>query len=147
MPLKLYSLIIMMTWVWSSCQSKKTDSVNSGTEIAAYETPAFLEFYEKFGQDSIYQMNHITFPLEGMKSIKNEETVIDPDFRWSQEEWVLHKSFDDMDGTFIKEFFDINGIVIEIISDPSGKFTMERRFGKLSQGWHLIYYREMGIYE
>jgi hypothetical protein len=147
MPLKLYSLVLILVLGWSACQSKKTDNESPDVITAAYETPSFLEFYDRFGKDSVFQMNHITFPLEGMKSVKNEETIIDPDFRWSQDEWILHKSFDDMDGTFIKEFYDINGIVIEIISDPSGKFSMERRFGKLSQGWHLIYYREMGIYE
>ena len=147
MPWKLFSLALILITGWSACQSKKEGNVSADKKTAAYETPSFLEFYERFGKDSVFQMNHITFPLEGMKSVKNEETIIDPDFRWSQDEWVLHKSFDDMDGTFIKEFYDINGIVIEIISDPSGKFSMERRFGKLSHGWHLIYYREMGIYD
>jgi len=51
-----------------------------------------------------------------------------------------------MNGTYIREFIDIPGIVSERISDESGQYSMERRFGKLSSGWHLIYYREMGRY-
>lgn len=147
MQQKLFSLIALIVLVMTSCKSK-TDTIQTlSSDVAAFETPSFLEFYKRFGEDSLFQMNHITFPLEGIKSAKDEDTVLDPNFRWTQEEWVLHQSFDDMDGTFVKEFLDLNGIVVEIISDPTGKFSMERRFGKLSQGWHLIYYREMGMFE
>lgn len=106
----------------------------------------FLDFYEKFGKDSLFQLEHTVFPLEGIKAPSDESDTPNPEFRWSQKSWIFQKEFDDINGTFQREFYDLNGIIVEKISDKSGTFTMERRFGKLSSGWHLIYYREMGMY-
>lgn len=58
----------------------------------------------------------------------------------------ISKEFDDMNGAFTREFYNLNGVIVEKIADKSENFTMERRFGNLSSGWHLIYYREMGLY-
>ncbi len=129
-----------------SCKPKENTMPTETSEIAAFESSDFIEFYDRFGKDSIFQLNHIAFPLDGIQSAKDDQTVLDPNFKWTKDQWVIHKTFDDINGTFVREFYDLSGIVVEVISDPSGKFSMERRFGKLSEGWHLIYYREMGIY-
>ena len=138
-------LVTSSVFLWT-CKPSKSEKNQEENEIAAYETPDFLSFYEKFGVDSVFQMNHIVFPLEGIKAVTDTSEIVSPDFRWQRENWIIHKPFDDVDGTFSREFLDIKGIVIEFISDDSGQFTMERRFGKLSSGWHMIYYREMGRY-
>ncbi len=141
---KLVVFAILLFGLWA-CKNQSASAPESGA-VPTYETEEFKNFYEKFGKDSAFQMAHIVFPLEGMQGPKDTLEVPDPNFRWKQEDWVIHKPYDDMNGTFTREILDIKGIVIERISDQSGKYTMERRFGKLSSGWHMIYYRELGMY-
>ncbi|MBC7885894.1 MAG: hypothetical protein H7X99_10490 [Saprospiraceae bacterium] len=140
----LFFLVVVTNFY--SCK-QKTDSENSGPEVTPiFQTEEFQTFYDQFGRDSAFQMNHIIFPLEGTRRPVDSLDQIPPDFRWQKDGWLIHRTYDDMDGTFTREMMDLSGIVIERISDQSGKYTMERRFGKLSSGWNLIYYRELGIY-
>lgn len=123
-------------------QTPKTEQV----EIPLYETQEFQDFYQRFGKDSVFQMEHIVFPLEGLKS-PTDSTIVDPDtFRWNADDWVLHGPYDDATD-YSREFIAVGGIVFEKIADPTATFTMERRFAKLSSGWNLIYYRELGKYK
>jgi len=142
--LKIFFLILFLQFSLISCKDNKSSSnVVTPTE-GIYDSKEFQEFYEKFSTDSLFQIEHIVFPLEGMRSLQDSLDIPDPNFRWTQDKWKIHKSYDDMNGTFSREFIDFAGIVVEKISDTSGQYTMERRFGKLSSGWHLIYYKEMG---
>jgi hypothetical protein len=142
----LFIFLVTSSVLFWTCKPSKSEKNQEGGELAAYETQEFIDFYEKFGADSVFQMEHVVFPLEGIKAVTDSTEIVSPDFKWQRENWIIHKPFDDMNGTFSREFLDIKGIVIEFISDNSGQFTMERRFGKLSSGWHMIYYREMGRY-
>jgi len=146
MPLRLFNYLILVAIVFFSCKPKEDKISTEISSSAVFESSDFLEFYKKFGEDSTFQMSRIAFPLEGIQSAKDDETILDPNFKWAKENWKIHKTFDDVNGTYVREFYDLSGIVVEVISDTSGKFSMERRFGKLSSGWHLIYYREMGLY-
>jgi len=137
-------LTIMVLTLMSSCKEKPSSEVNN--EVPAYENPEFLAFYDQFSKDSVYQLAHTVWPLEGMPRMKDSLDTPDPNFMWKQEDWTLHKPYDDMDGTYSREFMDLGGVVVERISDMSDTYSMERRFGKLSSGWHLIFYREMGVY-
>jgi hypothetical protein len=127
-----------------SCSSKTGNGQPTGAPV--YDSEEFKAFYDRFGKDSIFQLAHTVFPLEGMRRPLDSLDIPEPLFRWQQENWVMHKAYNDMDGTFSREFIDLGGLVIERISDESGRYTMERRFGKLADGWHLIYYRELGMY-
>ena len=145
--LLLYFLCITALIGFYMCKQKAKEEITADTRIPMYETIEFKQFYDAFSTDSAYQMDHIVFPLEGSRRLKDSLDKVSPDFRWQKENWVLHKEYDDMNGTFSREMLDLSGsIVIERISDNSGKYSMERRFGKLSSGWHLIYYKEMGMY-
>lgn len=106
---------------------------------AEERTPAddFSAFYERFLRDSLYQMEHITFPLEGLPS---NAAGADADFRWQRENWRVHHPIDEQSG-FRSEFTRLGDIVIENIVHESGEYGMMRRFAKLDDGeWHLIYY-------
>lgn len=146
MPLKTNrttSLLIIFLIVIISCKDVKK---STKSENIASLSEEFLDFYDKFSKDSIYQLEHTVFPLEGMRAPKDDQDSLHFDFRWQQQDWIFQKEFDDMNGSFKRDFYNVNGVVVEKISDNSGSFTMERRFGKLSSGWHLIYYRELGMY-
>lgn len=137
---------LLLLWQYGCKKANPSDAPETNSVQMINEGKEFQEFYQKFSTDSVFQIEHTVFPLEGIRSPKDSLDKIDPNFRWSRDQWIIHRSFDDANGTFSREFVEIPGLVTEIISDQSGQFTMERRFGKLSSGWHLIYYREMGKY-
>jgi hypothetical protein len=128
----------------SSCKQKKQEEQIS-EETPMYYSEEFKAFYDQFSTDSTFQLEHIVFPLEGRRRQKDSLDIIPDDFRWQMEDWKIHRPFDDMNGTYSREWLDVSGIVVERISDYSNTYSMERRFGKLSAGWHLIYYQEMDM--
>ncbi|MBK6362385.1 MAG: hypothetical protein IPG18_03460 [Saprospiraceae bacterium] len=140
----LWFFLLAVTFIFVSCKDKKGNDEKEETPL--YETAEFKEFYNKFSTDSAFQMDHVVFPLDGMKAPENDTMAVK--HQWQREDWKIHTTFDDANGTFSVEMLDLAGkMVIEIISDESGLFSMERRFAKLSDGWNLIYYKEMGKYK
>ena len=146
MPFKINYIVWIVLFFQLFTYSCKDKTNSSEGESAPGIEKGFLSFYEKYSKDSLFQIEHTVFPIEGVKARHDENEMIDPDFRWTQENWVFQKEFDDMNGAFTREFYNLNGVIVEKIADKSENFTMERRFGNLSSGWHLIYYREMGLY-
>ena len=120
-------------------ENSKTSKSNSEGETQLPED--FKSFYNTFQSDSIFQLDHIAFPMERISddSIKVEG-------RWTRENWKLHHPFDDKNGAFSRSFEVRGDFVVEYIIDLTGEFTMMRRFAKLSDGWNLIYYKPMGRY-
>ena len=140
------SVFILFSGVFYVLRKKSSPDIVTTSSLPAYESEEFLEFYDRFGQDSLFQLAHIQFPLEGIAAAKDSMPPPPPDFKWQKEDWVIHKPYNDMDGSFTRQFMSVGTIVSEIIADKSGQFSMERRFGKIAGEWHLIYYREMGLY-
>lgn len=100
----------------------------------------FEVFYTKFHTDSLYQMEHIVFPLEGhVRLLENQIEIINP-VTWEADEWEMHKPFNDHGGTFTRKYLMTENVVIEKINDKSNFFKMERRFAKFGDSWSLIYY-------
>jgi hypothetical protein len=120
-----------------SCKSKAPE-----TSIEPSIPDAFYTFYDQFHQDSAFQMDHIIFPLSGEPAY---DSLRSEDFVWEKKDWVMHRPFDDNNGTFDRQWYDVNSVIIEKISDSSGRFTMERRWAKMGGDWALIYYKEMGM--
>lgn len=100
---------------------------------------SFPEFYEKFHNDSLFQLEHIQFPLEGLSSDPSLHT---PEFRWLKDEWQLHQGLDTIQGAFTAQLVEISKeFIVEKITDSYGLYGMERRFMQLENGkWLLIYY-------
>jgi hypothetical protein len=140
MRILFYLLFIIFFTV--TCKQKTTEESQPDTPTLSAD---FEAFYKKFHDDSSFQMQSILFPLEGRPSMKVGMDSIPSDFRWQIKDWVIHKPYDDMNGTFSRSFLQFNDIVTEEIVDESGHFTMVRRFSKMSDGWKLIYYKEMGL--
>ncbi len=126
------------------------DTTEVSEDAAAYESEAesetssdFMEFYIQFHEDSIYQMEHIVFPLEGVPR-RGEDGMLPENFKWEKKDWKLHKLFDDMDGKFVQYINEVNeNLVIDQIAEVKGNFAMERRFAKIGKDWKLIYYAAM----
>ena len=104
----------------------------------------FEDFYNKFHNDSVYQLAHVIFPLEGIPSTTDSLTLAQGGYRWQQSDWVIHRPFDAMGGEFIRELRRISDeMVIEEIQHNSGQYGMQRRFARFNDGWYLIYYAGM----
>ena len=104
--------------------------------------PDFITFYDQFHEDSIYQLEHIAFPLSGIPP--NIDSTFTGSYFWQEKEWQLHRPFDAMDGEFVQHFRSIGEeIIIEEIQHRSGQYGMQRRFARLSNGWNLIFYAAM----
>jgi hypothetical protein len=101
----------------------------------------FAVFYEKFHQDSAFQMAHIQFPMQGLPDNADSVTLASNTFRWDASNWKINKPIDFNKSGFSQQVQPLGeGLVIEKIVHESGKYAMLRRFAKLDDQWYLIYY-------
>lgn len=103
--------------------------------------PGFLAFYQRFHEDSLFQLEHVTFPLQGIPGDADSATIVDGRFRWQKEDWLMHHPIEDSGMEFsrsMKKFGE--EMVIENISVAGGQYGMQRRFSKSGDDWYLIYY-------
>ena len=144
------TLIGVLFWLKGETAPATTAPVASATSSfqpadSPQAMPAgFADFFEQFHRDSIYQMAHITFPLEGIPANADSATVAGDSFRWPAATWVLHRPFNDMDGQFSRQFIPMSDdFVIEQIKGVNDQYGMQRRFSRREDGWYLIYYAGM----
>jgi len=121
-----------------------TEQVIEPDDVAPNGLPkGFRKFYENFHRDSIFQLNHIRFPLEGIPEKETEEMDL-TGFYWKKENWTMHRPFNAMDGSFIRDFQSLGeDIVIEKIRHAEASYGMQRRFSRDGDQWYLIYYAAM----
>lgn len=100
----------------------------------------FEVFFDQFHSDSLFQMDHIVFPLEGAKKAQGTNIDLMVPVKWYKDDWIMHKLFNSYKGTFERKFYMIGPVVVEKINDQGGFFAMERRFTKMDGEWMLIYY-------
>lgn len=133
----LFPLLVLMTLL-ASCQEEKEPIQVIETE----NDQDFDAFYAKFHSDSLYQLDHIQFPLQGISSRPEEH---DPSFRWLKEDWRIHRRFDEGSSNFRSEFTSIgDDLIVERIIHKNNSYGMERRFSRLEgQEWSLIYYASL----
>lgn len=101
----------------------------------------FKVFYQRFHSDSLYQMEHIMFPLEGLPDKADAATIAADTFRWTPENWRFQRSVDYEVSDFTRRIIPLNEVMVrEYIVHKTGEFGMERRFAKIGGEWYLIYY-------
>ena len=139
-------LFVVFSMMVISCKNHKKinepDSKQMEGDTSMNSLPAdFLEFYDRFHKDSAFQMQHITFPLDGaIRAPESNGDSLIP-YRWRMNKWQLHHEYDNYNNIFTRKFIIYNqDLIIEQITGVNDLFKMERRFGKLSDGWNLIYY-------
>jgi hypothetical protein len=104
----------------------------------------FVTFYKKFHEDSLFQMEHIIFPLPGIPDNIGAKNIDLDTFKWHPQDWVMHHMFDTGDSVFVREVNVITPDMIEeIFHTKDDGFAMFRRFAKVSGDWKLIYYAGM----
>ncbi len=140
--MKISYSIALIFLIFTACNKNKSQDKNLDGIFFDQDVPAdFLEFYLRFHQDSVYQIEHIDFPLAGIPNLAYDmpQDSINK-FSWQAEDWKLHKAFnysDDYAREYIKYSDELIG---EIIYEKENGYGIERRFSKTSNGWRLIYY-------
>lgn len=106
------------------------------------ELPAdFVQFYEKFHEDSLFQMEHIQWPLRGIPSTADSITWTDDDYYFMPDLWTIHTNSGFNDTTYVRTYKVLNDMMImEFIQMRNAPFGMERRFVKMDSSWTMIYY-------
>ncbi len=102
----------------------------------------FMAFYERFLSDSLFQIEHVQFPLEGIPDNADSTDVANGSFRWQRETWKMHRKFDPAATGFqikLEEGLNKN-LVTERIMHESGHYGMLRRYALMDGEWRLIYY-------
>lgn len=105
--------------------------------------PDFLIFYSQFHNDSTFQMEHINFPLEGIPNYVDSLTLAENNFKWTKEDWEIHKLTDRRKDNFHEDLVVLDpGFIKEFVSVGEGdkQLWMERRWYKSGDDWRLIYF-------
>ena len=78
-------------------------SVESGIGEAFPED--FIVFYERFHQDTSFQLEHIEFPLPGLPAHVDTDSMQNQSFFWEKEDWVIQKAIDEQSSGFKRQIF------------------------------------------
>ncbi len=132
--MQLKNSFLLLCIIFLSC--KRESAIKSGVSAG------FDQFYKQFHTDSLYQMQHIDFPLRGIPAAA-DSVQMNSAFEWTAEEWVMQKIIPDTLG-FKHQFVGVDhDLVSEYIIQPNNIFAIERRFFYRDGDWHLIYYAAM----
>ncbi len=133
--------------VFAACKrTPDAPKLESVTTSAVQLPDDFNAFYEKFHTDSLYQMEHISWPLQGDKSMQTDSTQYQKkEIAWEPGTWHMHHPVDYGSGDFKRQIQMLgDGLLIEYITITAGGYGIERRFAKQPDGeWNLIYYSDM----
>lgn len=135
-------IVTFMVVTMSSCNNQDQGH-SSGFEAQTNLPDDFIEFYERFHSDTAYQIDHIAFPLQGMRAFSSIDSSVD-NSTWTMKDWIFHSAIDNLGGEYTIEYTLLTDeMITETISDTMGMNAMQRRFALTSDGWQLIYYVEM----
>jgi hypothetical protein len=122
-----------------SCTQKQQNNPQSDEALKGLPE-GFSEFYQKFHEDSLYQLDHILFPFQ---SRKYETKDMYTTYTWQREDWKIHKALDKNQEGFEREYMLVDSQYLkEIIYLKAGGFGLERRFAYLDTAWYLVKYNE-----
>lgn len=147
--MRLFLLCLCSLLALLSCQGG-SQSATVPQETTALPADAalpadFVAFYKSFHSDSLYQMAHISWPLQGDVSEQIDSTHYRPKAHtWTPETWrMMRLNFSPNDFKMETEMLG-DGLVIERIRARSVSFGLERRFARQPNGeWELIFYSDV----
>jgi hypothetical protein len=131
-----------------ACKPKSTEAVPTAVpdDASAALPGGFQEFYTQFHADSMYQVAHISWPLQGAEGIQKDSTRTGIQTKyWQPAEWRFQRLDAMAPGDFDRTINTLGeGMVIEKISAKAVPFGVERRFARKPDGqWELIYYADV----
>ncbi len=143
LTMRFFHLPLLAAIFLFACKDKPKTAEEVRTTVQLPQD--FLDFYNKFHQDSQYQVEHIVWPLQGDTDEQVDSTHYQKKTtEWQQANWRMQRmNFDQSDYVIERQMLgDI--LIIERIRARSANFGIERRFAKQSDGqWNLIYYSDL----
>ena len=139
----LIFLSIFLLFV-TSCKNKNSNlQANTEQEL---RVAAFEDFYQKFHSDSLFQVAHIIFPLEGLPSGADSTVLTGGTFYYQKADWRMQHSLQEMDKDM--DYHRTLSVVSpefmrEVIFKNDSTYAMERKFAYMDSTWILIYYAGM----
>lgn len=139
-------LLLSISILYPSCKSsdkkENAEEQSSGQDTLPRD---FVTFFDRFHADSAFQVEHITFPLEGLPNSNNDSIVNNAErYYWLRENWKMHHAFTDPSHQFDQWFEMIGDRIIEHWVHMKGtNLFLQRRFARLDNDWFLIYYAGM----
>jgi hypothetical protein len=147
------SLIALIMIGLLSCRPKADTQHGLDTEFKEGQNEfdllpeSFKHFYSEFHKDSLFQIAHVTFPLEGLPDLTDPEYIGDEKFFWSADQWRFHNAMNSDNPKFKVSYTNMgNVLIIETVTDIKYDLTMIRRFAFSNGQWALIYYAGMNKY-
>lgn len=143
-PARLFPVLAIL--VCFSCQNKPGQEKVQVSNAAAGMPPGFEEFYQRFHEDSLYQIAHIVWPLAGETGVQEDSSrVVIREIEWLPENWRMHRPVDFASNNYRREIEQVGEVmIIERIFTKVGNFGLERRFAKSpADEWELIFYGDM----
>ena len=139
-----YILLFGFTFFFA-CKNKQTAPASTGADQQEAPLPeGFAEFYQRFHSDSVFQVEHIVFPLAGLPDQADSAMVAGGNFYWQAENWKMQKAIDFELSEYERQLLPLNKMLVEEhIVHKNGQFGMVRRFANMGNGWNLIYYAGM----
>ena len=142
---KIPLLALAFALLFIHCKNKdaQAPAAPAQGDPAMPELPeGFAEFYQRFHSDSLFQISHIVFPLEGLPDNADSTALANSDFRWTLDSWHMQHQVDFTMSEFKREIVPLTkSLVVERIYDPQKGLGMLRKFALVSGGeWNLIYY-------
>ncbi len=136
-------VLILLTLSCKRQEKVPSPAVEQRTEELKEFPAGFMDFYERFHTDSVYQIEHINFPLPGLPAHVDSTQNYDY-FRWQQKDWKMMHLLAPDEQEFQQSFYvPYDQVVIDYIYTTGGAFLMERRFAASGSDWRLIYYWEL----
>ena len=136
--------LLVLTAFLTACASEDKSTENTATaesDARAKAYQEFADFYENFHQDSVFQMDHILFPLPGLPREADSSLISSGLFRWTPQTWIVQHPIDFQQSNFQQELIPVSkDLIIEKLVQPEYNLQIERRFSRLEDGWYLIYY-------
>jgi hypothetical protein len=146
--MRIILCVIAFVVCFSNCKNKTqtpevpTNSVEMGEQPSA----DFMQFYEQFHKDSLFQIAHISWPLTGEMTMQSDSGRINKvPIEWQLDKWTMHRNTKLVDGEYQRTWQLLGDLlVIERIKEVQSGFRMERRFSKASNGtWTMIFYSDI----
>ena len=122
----IYLLLVIALYSISACRSSRTTAANE----------AFYPFYERFMEDSSFQLNRISFPLPGQKYTADIE---DSTYRWNQEDWLLLSEPDIDPAYFSRDLYVSDTLATDEIAGKDSGFYFKMVYRPVKRKWHLVY--------
>lgn len=139
--MKRYSFMIALILLFGACGNGTDSNKTEATEGKEATYQEFAAFYERFHRDSAYQMERIMFPLPGLPREADSTLIASGSYRWTAENWSLQRPLNLQQSNFKRELIPVSkALIIEKLIQPEYNLQIERRFSRLEDGWHLIYY-------